>query len=754
MAATRTTRRTAVLSTGAICLFLGFSPSAAAEPLAHLTGVVRTARSDGDVVVLTTVTATTTVVVHATQSAVAGRDLVDAEIAVTGSWATIASGSQEPLRRVFRVERPSHIMVIEQRRIRPFDLDTVGVGSVLAMRTEQIPLHRVKISGIVTAQFAPQVIHMTDGDDDLRVRLLDAAALAPGDRIDAVGYVGRTSSPRILVDAIVRKVATGNPPNPARVDPTRLNRSYHNTLVQTDATLIRQSSDTDDMKLVLSSRGLTFEASMPARNAEAFPALVPGTRLEVTGIAAVRSRSHNEPLSLRLRLRDANDVRVLALPTWWTLQRALYLLGIVVVGFVGAGGWIVALRRRLPVVERAREEAEAALRERDAQLLQAQKMEAIGRLAGGVAHDFNNLLTAISGYSDLAREASADRPEVVGYIDQVQKAAGTGAGLTRQLLAFSRKQVFELAVVDLNAIVADMDKMLRRLLGEDVCLTIDSAKTPLHVRADRAQLEQILINLAVNARDAMPEGGTLNVRAFSQASTINLIVSDNGCGMDEHTMSHLFEPFFTTKAPGQGTGLGLAMVYGAVAQCGGAINVKSAPNEGATFVITLPKVTGVVEEVPAPEEPVSTPGVETVLLVEDDPGVRTLAHRMLEHEGYVVLVAAHADEAIDVAERHDGAVDLLLSDVVMPDVSGIDLAQRLTVRRPDTRVLFMSGYADHPALKRQPLPVRASVLQKPFTRTSLRAAVREALTVREAISCEPEWSVRVHERAGRVTFPP
>ncbi len=846
----RTMRRAAALWVGAAC-FLNFTPLAA-EPIVHLTGVVRTARADGDMVVLTTVTATTTVVVHATRSAVAGRDLVDAEIGLTGSWATIGGGSQEPLRRVFRVERPSQITVIDQRQIGPFDLRATSLGDLLATTTTTMPLHRVKISGTVTAQLASKVIHVTDGDHDLRVRLLEDASLSPGDHIDAVGYVGRNSSPRILVDAIFRKVAAESPPDPARVDPGRLlKRSYHNTLVRTEATIVSQFADSYDQKLVLESGGITFEAELQNQRG-ALPTFVPGSRVEVTGIAGVRAGSGDDPMSLRIALRDANDARVISLPTWWTVQRTLYLLGIVIVGFLSASGWIVALRRRLPVAERARmeserryrelfedapaghfvssvdgaltacndafarmvgfesaaaaigasaeslyardddrrawlellrdgtpvenrkvalkaldgriihaletaavrfdecgrtseiqgffidrteqERAEAALRERDAQLQQAQKMEAIGRLAGGVAHDFNNLLTAISGYSDLAREESADRPQVVEYLDQVQKAAGTGAGLTRQLLAFSRKQVFEPAVIDLNVVVADMDKMLRRLLGEDVCLTLRTAATPLHVKADRAHLEQILVNLAVNARDAMPNGGTLKVHAYSQASSAKLSVSDSGCGMDDHTMSHLFEPFFTTKGPGQGTGLGLAMVYGAVVQSGGTISVTSEPEQGARFLITLPRVDDHVDAPQVHEEAGCVHGTETVLLVEDNDAVRALAQRMLEREGYTVLAAALGRDAMKVADSHDGPIHLLLTDVVMPEMTGIALAERLRLSRPDTPVLFMSGYADHPALKREPMPVRASVLQKPFTRSGLAFAVRQALNPRQSLS--------------------
>jgi signal transduction histidine kinase/ActR/RegA family two-component response regulator len=721
-------RRAAALGAGAACL-LNFMPLAAAEPIIHLTGVVRTAQPEAERIVLRLGTATTTVTAHAPLGGINAHDLVDSAVRLSGIWKGISAGPRDPMRQVFDI---TSIEIVERGPRDPFDRPEISVREILRLGTTELPLHRVKIAGTVTAQFGRQSVYLTDGSDDLRVRMLDTASLRPGDVIEAAGYISRAFSPRVLVDAVLRKIDSRPAPAPTRVGTARvLSTDDHNTLVQTEATLLRQSVDANDVVLVLLSDGLTFEASAAGlEEGSRFAALVPGSRLDVTGIAEVRSRS-NEPLSVRIRLRDANDVRVVALPTWWTAQRALYLLGVVIVGFVGTGGWIVALRRRLPVVERARERAEAALRERDAQLQQAQKMEAIGRLAGGVAHDFNNLLMAISGYSDLAREESADRPQVVDYIDQVRKAAGTGAGLTRQLLAFSRKQVFEPAVLDLNVVVADMDKMLRRLLGEDVCLVLSTAETPLHVKADRAQLEQVLVNLAVNARDAMPNGGTLEVHTQSQTASAILIVSDNGTGMDEHTMSHLFEPFFTTKAPGQGTGLGLAMVYGAVAQSGGTISVKSVPHEGATFVITMPRVDDPVDTLPLDEEAGSVPGSETVLLVEDDAGVRTLAQCMLEREGYVVLVAAHGREAMRVAESHQGRVDLLLTDVVMPEMSGIDLAQLLAVSRPDTRVLFMSGYADHPALKRQPLPVRASVLQKPFTRTTVALAVRQALTLRQ-----------------------
>jgi PAS domain S-box-containing protein len=376
------------------------------------------------------------------------------------------------------------------------------------------------------------------------------------------------------------------------------------------------------------------------------------------------------------------------------------------------------------------------------QVLQSQKMEAVGRLAGGIAHDFNNLLTVITSYSDLLLEDLAPGDAKRDDLEQVRKAADGASALTRQLLAFSRQQVLEPRVVSLNAVVEALQKILRRVIGEDIELAIALAPDLGAVRADVGQLEQVLMNLAVNARDAMPTGGRLTVETANvehdpdyardhDAAAVRrfamLAVSDTGCGMDEATKARIFEPFFTTKAPGKGTGLGLATVYGIVQQAGGFIWVYSEPGHGTSFKIYLPEVDATAERAPAAAGGRVPGGTETVLLVEDAAAVRAVAKQVLERQGYTVLEAADGAAALRLAQDHRGPIHLLLTDVVMPQVSGRELAERLAHLRPDTKVLYASGYTDDSVVRHGILESGTAYLQKPFTPESLARKVREVL---------------------------
>ena len=377
------------------------------------------------------------------------------------------------------------------------------------------------------------------------------------------------------------------------------------------------------------------------------------------------------------------------------------------------------------------------------QLRQAQKMEAVGRLAGGVAHDFNNILTAITGYADLLLEdLGSDDPQRED-VAEIRKAADRAAGLTRQLLAFSRQQVMQAQVLDLNALVADTQSMLGRLLGEDVALATKLDPALGAVRADPGQLEQVLMNLAVNARDAMPNGGKLTIETanaeLDESYTrehfparpgpyVMLAVSDTGTGMSAEVQSHLFEPFFTTKEKGKGTGLGLATVYGIVKQSGGYVWVYTEPGHGTTFKIYLPRV----DAAPAPRvsgvqaSPVED-GTETVLLAEDETAVRAVARHTLQRHGYTVLEAPSAEAALDLAQRHSGPIHLLLTDVVMPGMSGRALALRLSELRPELRVIYMSGYPEEAITRHGVLERGFTYVQKPFTPEGLARKVREVL---------------------------
>jgi len=382
------------------------------------------------------------------------------------------------------------------------------------------------------------------------------------------------------------------------------------------------------------------------------------------------------------------------------------------------------------------------------QLRQSQKMEAIGRLAGGVAHDFNNLLAAIQGHAELMLGQLPHGLPLHRSATEVHKAAARGALLTRQLLTFSRKEVVAPNAFDVNLIVAEMENMLRRLIGEQISLTIALAADPLRARCDRGQLEQVLLNLAVNARDAMPEGGPVSIAVAAAdlqevdcadhpgarpGPHVTLAVRDEGCGMDEHTLAHLFEPFFTTKSAGKGTGLGLSTVYGIVQRAGGHIRVKSEPGQGSTFTVYLPRVEG-ASAVEEPERLVGDTlhGAETVLVVEDEDAVRSMVREALEARGYRVLVARNGVEALDLAGRYGDYIDLLVTDVVMPQMNGAELAQRLSHLRPGLRVLFVSGYTDDAVIRTGVLEARTAFLQKPFSLDDLGRMVRDVIDARPA----------------------
>jgi len=379
------------------------------------------------------------------------------------------------------------------------------------------------------------------------------------------------------------------------------------------------------------------------------------------------------------------------------------------------------------------------------QLRQAQKMEAVGRLAGGIAHDFNNLLTAIFGYADLLAEDLPPDSSALADVREIRTAATRASALTRQLLAFSRQQVLQPVVLNVIDVVGDLESMLQRVLGEDVELEARFAADLGNIRADQGQLEQVILNLAVNARDAMPTGGKLTIetanveldehyaqthRPVVPGRYVMIAVSDTGVGMDAATQARIFEPFFTTKEAGKGTGLGLATAYGIVKQSGGYIWVYSELGRGATFKIYLPRVDEPTDTVVAPPELGSVAGTETVLLAEDDALLLPLARDVLKRFGYTVLEARTPADAVAVAKSHTGVIHLLISDVIMPGESGLQLARRLLETRPGLSVLFISGYSDEAIVRHGVLDPGTAFLQKPFTPAALARKVRELLDAR------------------------
>jgi PAS domain S-box-containing protein len=387
--------------------------------------------------------------------------------------------------------------------------------------------------------------------------------------------------------------------------------------------------------------------------------------------------------------------------------------------------------------------AEKALRASEEQLQQSQKLEAIGQLAGGVAHDFNNLLTAIAGYSDLTLRLLTEEDPLRCNLIEIKKATERAASLTRQLLAFSRKQIMEPKILDLNAVVKDMSKMLSRLIGEDVELVTDLADEIGKVKADPGQVEQIIMNLVVNARDAMPHGGKVTIETqdvlldetyvsrhmpVQPGEYTMLAISDTGMGMNRETQMHVFEPFFTTKSAGKGTGLGLSTVYGIVKQSGGYVWVYSELNNGTVFKVYLPRVqSGARDEKVKTSTTGALRGSETILLVEDEEIVRRMARMILESSGYSVLEAGDVKDALRLCYENVSKIDLMLTDVIMPGMSGRVLAERVAVLCPELPVIFMSGYTDDAIVRHGILEEDIVFLQKPFTRDSLLTKVREAM---------------------------
>jgi two-component system, cell cycle sensor histidine kinase and response regulator CckA len=415
--------------------------------------------------------------------------------------------------------------------------------------------------------------------------------------------------------------------------------------------------------------------------------------------AAILAGEEPDPLEVRLRHRDGS---------WRTVEAVGRLR-------VHDGEPVVVVNYRDVTDQRSLQE----------QLLHAQKLEAVGRLAGGIAHDFNNLLTAISGYGDfLASSLGPDDPRREDALEII-RASDRASALTAQLLTFSRRQVAETEVLDVGEVVVGVGRLLSRLLGEDVTL-LTRIESGCLVRADRGQIEQVLTNLAVNARDAITDGGTVEIGVRCSDDSVELLVADTGSGIDGDALPHIFEPFFTTKGPGRGTGLGLATVYGIVTQAGGEVAVSSEPGAGTTFRIALPRVPGEEGEAGGPEPVVGERvGSGTILVAEDEETIRRLVTQVLSRSGFTVHSAATGDEALDTLKRHRGAVDLLLTDVVMPGMSGPDLARAAVAVDPGLRVLYTSGYASEPDEAFEDPDV--DFIGKPFSPQALVEKIREVL---------------------------
>jgi signal transduction histidine kinase len=426
-------------------------------------------------------------------------------------------------------------------------------------------------------------------------------------------------------------------------------------------------------------------------------------------------------------------------------ERALDVPFIVVSGSIGEETAVALLRNgasdyllkdrmgRLPqAVQRAIDERrlQHEKRQLEEQYRQAQKMEAIGQLAGGVAHDFNNLLTVIQGYVELLEERLVDDTRSRTYLGELRHASVSASTLTRQLLAFSRRQIVETRVLDLGEVLKTVEPIVRRLIGEHIEVRVHTSEERLRLMGDAGQIEQIVLNLAVNARDAMPDGGRLEIRATADTANgkqVLLSVSDTGLGMDEATRSRIFEPFFTTKGAGRGTGLGLATVYGIVEQSGGSIDVQTAPGCGTTFLLRFPAVEAPVAQAQAAAAPATLKGSEQVLVVEDDVLVRELVRTVLTRAGYGVTEAAAPGDALALVDREPRRFNLLIIDAVLPEMNGRMLAAQMVARDAELRVLYMSGYIDTSTLPGGVADGQMPFLRKPFTPEALLVKVRQAL---------------------------
>jgi len=467
----------------------------------------------------------------------------------------------------------------------------------------------------------------------------------------------------------------------------------------------------------------------------AFPDLRPGALLRLTGVSTAQpSQSIAGGQSVSILLRDGNDINVLGPAPWWDLRRALYAASTASLLLILVLAWVARLRHNLVVQMTLRSNLEE-------QLLHAQKMESIGRLAGGVAHDFNNYLTIVLGYTSMLLEQFPDKGAIRSRLSTIRDVGQKTATLTRQLLAFSRKQVLQPVPCNLNDIISDAKSALLPLIGEHI--GIEMRLQPVEpVNIDPGQFLQVLINLSVNARDAMPNGGKLTFETTMQelgerdtppefglapGRYVCVSVTDTGMGMNQATRQHVFEPFFTTKAAGRGTGLGLAVVFGIVKQSHGHIDVESSPGKGACFRIYLPISEKQVsaEETAAPKK-VGT-GSETILLVEDQVELRDLVQTVLERQGYTVLVAASPSQALNILDKPATRIDLLLTDLVMPEMSGQLLAAEAAAKRPGIRILYMSGYSEEEVADNSMGGERVPFLEKPFTVSKVTETVRRVL---------------------------
>lgn len=667
--------------------------------------------------------------------------LVDAVVQVRGIPRPILSRKEQRTGTTLQVPSSSLITVLEPAPADPFAAPANAVRNLPSLRPQGRLVHRVRLKGTVTLQRSSGSLYIQDDTGAAFISRPASPSLETGDNVDIVGFPDILEDNVVLRDAIVKKLDHGHLVQPRVLSATEnLDNRYNNMLVQVSGAIVAQSKN----EIVMRAGQYTFNVELDiVDRKQALSPLMAGTQVTITGVYWVRYSESGRPVSFRLFLRSPGDVAVIERPSWWTAQRIFDL--VIVISFLTAVAfaWVWMLRQqvhRQTAAIRRQAEQEMVLHE---QLRQSQKMEAVGLLAGGIAHDFNNLLTVIKGYSEIVLSELDAGHRNRSQVEEIAKSADRAAALTQQLLAFSRQQVLAPKILNLNVVLEDLGTMLRRLLGESVELSIVLDPQLGNVKADPGQIEQVIVNLAVNARDAMARGGKLTIETanvnvssadpaedpdLQPGQYVVLMVKDNGAGMSPEVLARIFEPFFTTKEKGKGTGLGLATTYGIIKQSGGHISALSKPGEGAVFRVYLPLAKGSANPVtPHTIQKNPATGNETVLLVEDEDGLRALIRDVLAARGYHVLAANDPHQAIQISAQFPGPIQLLLSDVGLPYMSGQQLAENLGRQRPEVRVLFISGYSDEAIQKHGVLSPRTGFLTKPFSPQELTLKVREVL---------------------------
>jgi signal transduction histidine kinase/ActR/RegA family two-component response regulator len=609
---------------------------------------------------------------------------------------------------------------------------------------------KVRVTGVVTASRSTGHVWVEDASGAVEVHLRRDVQRIPkaGEFVQASGYLPQDSVRFVLDEGEWAPVpAAGQSIEPARADgEICASGDLDGRLMRTQAYLTNTARSLGDAVMTAQSGRTTFHAILEAPSRDAMPAEIrPGSLVEFTGVCKVHWNSERQPPQaeeMQMVLRSADDVSVVAAASWWTRENTFRVLAVVSLVSAIVSAWVVLLRRRVSIQTEALRkqlEREADLKE---QLEQARRLESIGRLAGGVAHDFNNLLTVILGYADDVKRSDSLTADDRESVEQVEQAGHRAAELTRQLLAFSRRQTLQPKVVNISEEIRRAQPLLKRVIDESVQLDLRLKEDVPAIKVDPGQLNQVLINLVANARDAMPAGGRLTIevsevlmeeesarrRQIEPGRHVRLTISDTGFGMTEETKARLFEPFFTTKGLGKGTGLGLATVYGIVKQSGGHIWVYSEPGHGTTFKLQFPATT---ESQPAPQPKAHvnySVRAKTILLVEDRDDVRHLTSRLLTESGFQVVEAESGERAIEIVKSGNYTFDLLLVDAVLTGINGRQTVEAIQQIQRTARVLFMSGYTENVIMTRGQLKPGFQLLEKPFTREQLMQHIDEVLS--------------------------